>query len=184
MEYKRIRHLFHVCSILKSMNMLLSNNECYHYCRVFCVCLFVWLMSPPTCIIIPLHAKAVTKVVDTTSTPSHFSRSLGYDYCILPFIDDKAKECIKQVSDKKVGMEDDRVSYGASTHDSILTTLNVLITLRTLICASKFPLVLPSMSKKLCFQIFRNASIDSFMKPTWILEIQSRACWILGLWFQ
>ena len=67
-------------------------------------------MSPPTCIITPLHAKVVTKIVDPTSTPSHYSRSLSYNRHILPFMNDKAKECIKRVSDKKVGIEDDRVS--------------------------------------------------------------------------
>ena len=40
-----------------------------------------------TCIIIPLHAKALTKVVGPTSTPSHCSRLSGYDRHILPFVD-------------------------------------------------------------------------------------------------
>jgi hypothetical protein len=44
-------------------------------------------MSPPTCIIIPLHAKVVTKVVDPTLTPLYHSRSSGNNHHILPFID-------------------------------------------------------------------------------------------------
>ena len=76
------------------------------------------VMSPPTCIIIPLHGNAVTKVVDPTSIPSHYSRSSCYDLRNLPFIDEEVKE----------GMEDDKGSYGASMHSSTLTTLNVFIT--------------------------------------------------------
>ena len=58
-------------------------------------------MSFPTCIIIPLHAKVVTKDVDLTSTSSHYSRLLGYDHCILPFVSVEAKECIEYVGDKE-----------------------------------------------------------------------------------
>jgi hypothetical protein len=58
-------------------------------------------MPPFTCIIIPLHAKGDAKVVNPTSTPSHHSRSSGYDRCILPFVDVKAKECIGQVDEKE-----------------------------------------------------------------------------------
>jgi hypothetical protein len=35
------------------------------------------VMTPPTCIIIPLDAKVVMEVVDPPSTPSHCSRSSG-----------------------------------------------------------------------------------------------------------
>ena len=72
---------------------------------------FFWMKNvifPPTCIIIPLHAKAVTEVVDPTSIASHCSRLLGYDHHILPFVDVEAKECIEHVSDKEKGMEDKR----------------------------------------------------------------------------
>ena len=34
-------------------------------------------------------------------------------------MNDKAKECIKRVSDKKVGIEDDRVSWGTSIYARI-----------------------------------------------------------------
>ena len=90
------------------------------------------VMSLPTCIIIPLHAK----VVDPTSTPSHDSRSSSHDRCHLLFIDVEAKECIEHVSDKEEGIEDNKGSYGASMHGSTLTTLNVLITLWALICVN------------------------------------------------
>jgi hypothetical protein len=85
-------------------------------------------MSPLTCIIIPLRVK----VVDPTSIPSHYNRSMGYGRCILPFLDVELKECIEHVSDKEEeGMEDDRDSYGTSMHGCTLTTLNVLIALWT-----------------------------------------------------
>ena len=61
------------------------------------------VMSPPTCIIIPLNAMAVTKVMDPTSTPSHFSTSLAYDLRIVPFVDVKATDCIEHVSDQEEG---------------------------------------------------------------------------------
>ena len=63
-----------------------------------------------TCIIIPLHAKVVTKVVDPTSTPSPYNRSSCSDCHILPFVDIKVKESIEHVSDKEEGegMEDDK----------------------------------------------------------------------------
>ena len=57
-------------------------------------------MSPPTCIIIPLHAKVFAEVVGPTSTPSHCSRSLGYDHHVRPFVDVEVEECIKYVSEK------------------------------------------------------------------------------------
>jgi hypothetical protein len=60
-------------------------------------------MSPPTCITIPLNAKAITKVMDPTSTPSPCSTSLGYDLRTMPFVDVKAKECIEYVSDQEEG---------------------------------------------------------------------------------
>ena len=86
-------------------------------------------MSPPICIIISLHVKAVTKVVDPTSTTSHCSRSLDYDRRIMPFVNVESKECIEHVSDtKEEGMEDNKGSYGTSMHGSILIALNVLIT--------------------------------------------------------
>lgn len=50
------------------------------------------------------------------------------------------KEGIEHVSDKEEeeGMEDNKGSSGASMHSSILTTLNVLITMWTLIWAINF----------------------------------------------
>ena len=135
------------------------------------------VVFPPCWIILPLHAKAVTKVVATISTPSHHSNSLGNDHHIMPFVDVEVEECIEHVSDKKEeeGMEDDRRSYGASMHGS---TLNVLISLWTWICVSKSMLY---FHLYFSFIIFRNVSIISFLKPTWILEILSKACPILGL---
>ena len=63
-------------------------------------------MSSLTCIIIPLHAKVVTKVMDPTSTPSHCRRSSDNDCCIPSFIDVEAKKCIVHVKDKEEeGME-------------------------------------------------------------------------------
>ena len=61
----------------------------------FEICFFKMknVMSPPTCRIIPLHAKAATKVVDPTSTPSHHSRSLSYDRRTMPFIDVERGVC-------------------------------------------------------------------------------------------
>ena len=85
-------------------------------------------MSPPTCIIIPLHAKVVRKVVDPTSTPSNCSSSLGYDCHILSFVDVEGGvywTCQWQIQ----GNEDDRDIYETCIHGSILTILDVLITL-------------------------------------------------------
>ena len=49
-------------------------------------------------------------MLDPTSTPSHCSRSLGYDHHILPFIDFDVEECIEHVSDKEEErMEDGKV---------------------------------------------------------------------------
>ena len=122
----------------KSFNMLFSNDECWK----FEVYLFIkkWKRGVPSHFHnYPPYAKVVWKVVGPTSTPSHYSRSLGYDRCILPFIDVEAKECIEHVSDKKEkGMEDDRGSYKVSMHGSTFTALNVLIALWTLICVSNF----------------------------------------------
>ena len=58
--------IFHVCFSLKSFNKLLTNSECWSFqvCLIFFVKI---VMLPPTCTIIPLHAKAVAKVVDPTS---------------------------------------------------------------------------------------------------------------------
>jgi hypothetical protein len=96
------------------------------------------VMSPPTCKFIPLHAYAVTNVVDPTSTSSHCSRLSSYDRHILSFVDVKAKECIEHVSDKEEDeMQDDRGSYGAFMHRSI-NPLYVLITLWAFICVSSF----------------------------------------------
>ena len=93
-------------------------------------------MSPPNCIIVPLQSK----VVDPTSTPSHYNKLSGYNHHILPFVDVMVKEGVEHVSHKEEeeGMKDDRGSYKASMHGSTLTTLNVLITLWTLIWASNF----------------------------------------------
>ena len=74
--------------------------------------------------------------MDPTSTQSHYSRSVGYDHCILPFINVEVNKCIEHVSDKKEGTEDNIGSYGASIYGSTITTLNALITLWTLICVS------------------------------------------------
>ena len=68
------------------------------------------VMSPPTCIVIPLHTKVTIKIADPTSVPSHCSMPLGYDHRILSFIDDKANECFRDVSDKEEGIEDDMVT--------------------------------------------------------------------------
>ena len=82
-------------------------------------------------------AKAVTKVVDPTSTPSHYRRLYGYDCRIMLFVNVKGKEGTEHVNDKeKEGMKDDKGSYRASMCGSTLTTLNVLIILCTLIWAS------------------------------------------------
>ena len=61
-------------------------------------------------------------VVDPTSTSSYCSRLLGCDHRIVSFVDIEAKECIKHVSDKEEGLEDNRGGYGASMHSSTLTT--------------------------------------------------------------
>ena len=81
------------------------------------------VMSPPICIIISLHVKAITKILDPTSTTSPCSKSLNYDRRIMSFVDVKTKECIEYISDKKEeeGMKDDRGSYGASMHGSTLS---------------------------------------------------------------
>lgn len=97
------------------------------------------VMSPPTCMVIPLYAKAVTKVVNPTFPPSHCSTLSSNVCCILPFVDVEAHECFEHVSDKEnEGMEYIRGSYKASMHGSTLTTLNVNITSWTLTCVSKF----------------------------------------------
>ena len=114
--------------------------------------------------IIPLHAKVVTKVVDPTSTPSHYKRLSGYDCHILPFVDVEAKECIEYVIEKEEeGMEYNNGSYGASMCVSTLTILNTLITLWTLIWASNFLLHFHLCPNTLVSNlVFRNAFINSF----------------------
>lgn len=85
------------------------------------------VVFPLNCIILPLHAHAVTKVVAATSTPSHCSNSTGHDCHILPFIDIEAEDYIEHVIDKEEeGTENDKSSYKASMHGF---TLNALITL-------------------------------------------------------
>ena len=92
------------------------------------------------------------------------------DRRILPFVDIKAKVGIKHISDKEEdeGIKDDKGSYEASIHGSTLTTLNVLITLWTLICVSNFLLYFhlcpeTSISKKIqclhqfIFQTYMNS---------------------------
>ena len=59
------------------------------------------MMSPPTHMIIPITVNLVTKVVDPTSTPSHYNRSSCYDRHTLPFLDVELKECIEHLSDKE-----------------------------------------------------------------------------------
>ena len=86
--------------------MLIISRISYYYFSMKSV------MSLPTSKIIPLLAK----VVDPTSTPSHCSKSLGYDCRIMPFIDVEAKECIEHVSDREEGMEDGKGSYANSMH--------------------------------------------------------------------
>ena len=138
-------------------------------------------MSPPIFMIIPLHAKVDTKVMDPTSTPSHYSRSLGYNRRILPFMNVEVKEGIAYVNDNEEeaqGMDVDKGSYGASMHSSALTTLNVLITLWTFIWASNFLFCL-HLCQKIC-----NAFINSFLKPTWIPKIESIAYSIHRMCFQ
>ena len=49
----------------------------------------------------PISCEVVTNVVDPTSTPSHYNKSLGYDHHIPLFINLEVKECIEHVSDKK-----------------------------------------------------------------------------------
>ena len=51
--------------------------------------------SPPTCIIILLHAHAAIKVAYPTSTPSYCIKSSGYDRRIMTFVDIVARECIE-----------------------------------------------------------------------------------------
>ena len=91
-----------------------------------------------TCIIITLHAKVATKVMNPTLTPARYSSSPGYDCHILTFVDVKVKEGIPHVSAKEEeeGMKDDRGNYRASMHSSTLVTLNVLVPLWTLIHVS------------------------------------------------
>ena len=87
--------------------MLLSKNE---YQAFY---LFIYFKLIIECDVpIPLHAKAVTKVVNPTSTSSHYNRSSDYDIHILSFVIVEAKECIEHVSDKEEeGMDNDRGSH-------------------------------------------------------------------------
>ena len=84
--------------------MLLSNNECWPF-EIYLYKMDNVMSPPPTCIIIPLHAKVVTKVVNPTSTPSHCSRLSCYDRCIMAFVN--AKGCIEHVSDKEEEIMED-----------------------------------------------------------------------------
>ena len=115
-------------------NWVQSNEDHVHSTpRINTLLMHMYTATYITCIILPLHVEAVTKVVDATSTPSCYSRSSCYDHCILSFVDIEAEECIKHVGDKEEEeeMEDDRGSYGAPMHGSTLTILSVLITLWT-----------------------------------------------------
>ena len=58
------------------------------------------MVFPPSYIILPLHVKAITKVVTATSTPSHRSNLSCQDRRILSFIDVEVEERIENVSDK------------------------------------------------------------------------------------
>lgn len=70
------------------------------------------VMSPPTCMLLTLYAKAVAKAVIATSTPPHCSRSLSYNHRILAFIVVKVEKCIEHGNDsEEEKMEDDRCTY-------------------------------------------------------------------------
>ena len=111
------------------------------------------VVFPTNCIILPLHAKVVIKVVVATSPPSHHNNSSSYDCHILPFVDVKGEECIEHASDNEdevQGIENNRSNYVTSMCSS---TLNVLITLWTLICVclqnvGKHPLNIERVSFK------------------------------------
>ena len=65
--------------------------------------------------------------------PQHHHIAIGhreYNLHVLPFVVFDAEECIEHSTDNKEedGLEDNRDNYGASTHGSTHTTLNVLIT--------------------------------------------------------
>ena len=99
--------LFHVYSILKSFKMLFSNNECWSF--EFCLFLMKNGMSPPTCIIIPLHAKVSQRF---WIQPQHHHMVVCHWVMIVASchsLDVEANECIEHVSDKEEGMEDNRV---------------------------------------------------------------------------
>ena len=56
-------------------------------------------MSPPTCMELHVYLKTIAKLAATTSRLPHHSRSLGYNRCILSFVDVKAEvRCIEYVS--------------------------------------------------------------------------------------
>ena len=57
------------------------------------------VMSPPTCIIIPLHAKVVKGCGSNLNTIT--LRHSGYDHHIMPFVYVEVKECIEHVGDKE-----------------------------------------------------------------------------------
>ena len=88
-----------------------------------------------------------------TSTPSHHNNSSSYDCHILSFVDVEEEDYIEHVSDKEEdeGMEDDR----SSAHPFVDIDM-----------CEQFLVILPSMHKNFNFQIFHNASINSFLKPT------------------
>ena len=86
---------------------------------------------------------------------SHCSRLLGYDHCILPFVDVKAKECIEHISGKEVEeREDNKGNIKASMHGSTLTTFSVFITLWRMICLSNFLMYFHLCSKTLVSKNF------------------------------
>jgi hypothetical protein len=85
--------LFDVESILN----VISNNESSHL-----IFISFYLNDFPSYFHnYPLHAKAFTKVVDSTSTPSHYSRSLDYDHCIMTLVDVEVKEYIEERKEKE-----------------------------------------------------------------------------------
>ena len=79
------------------------------------------------------------------------------------------KECIEYVSDKEEeeGMEDNGNCYRVSMHGSTLTTLNVLITLCTLICVSNILLVFHIFVQKNQFLNFSQC-LHQFISQTYM----------------
>lgn len=98
------RHLFYVCLILKSFNMLFSNNKCWP----FWIFLFKWC---------PLLLAWFSYYTHRWSRklwlqPQHYHiaiNSLGYDCHILPFKNVEAEEYIEHFNNKEEeGIKDDR----------------------------------------------------------------------------